>query len=123
MTTVRKEKTVSLCVRERKRETKTETWPDSTVSPKQMETPESEAEVLDDVENLHRLLDVAHLRLLCDDQVDVHVGVDEFAVCAAPNRALNTHQAVLLKHTHNIYVNFRLKKNKMNNITNQARTL
>lgn len=65
-----------------------------------MEASESEAEVLDDVENLHRFLDVAHLRLLGDDQIDVHVSVDEVAVCAAPHRALYTHQAMLLKHTH-----------------------
>lgn len=76
------------------------TWPDGTVSPEQMEASESEAEVLDDVKNLHWLLDVAHLRLLCDDQVNVHVGVNEVAICAAPHRAFNTHQAVLLSQTH-----------------------
>lgn len=97
----------------------TETWPDGTVPAEQVEAPEPEAEVLDDVENLHRLLDVAHLRLLGDDQIDIHVGVDEVAVCAAPHRALNTHQAVLLKHTHHSSIwNWRL--DTLNCFTNQA---
>ena len=62
-----------------------------------MEPPSAQAEVLDDVEDLHGLLDVAHLRLLRDDQVDVHVGVDEVPVGAASDRAFDPHQTVFLE--------------------------
>lgn len=53
--------------------------------------------MLNDVEDLHRFLDVANLGLLGDDEVDVHVGVDEVAVGAAAHGALDAHEAVLLQ--------------------------
>lgn len=56
--------------------------------------------MLNDVEDLHGFLDVADLGLLSDDEVDVHVGVDEIPVGAAAHGALDAHQAVLLRaHT------------------------
>lgn len=73
------------------------TRPDGAVPAEQVEAPPPQAEVLDDVEDLHGLLDVADLRLLRDDEVDVHVGVDEVPVGAALHGALDAHQAVLLR--------------------------
>lgn len=48
------------------------------------------------VKDLHRFLDVADLGLLRDDQVDVHVGVDEVPVGAALHGAFDPHEAVFL---------------------------
>jgi len=62
-----------------------------------VQPPAAQAEVLDDVEDLHGLLHVAHLRLLGDDQVDVHVGVDEVSVGAPAHRAFDPHEAVFLQ--------------------------
>lgn len=62
-----------------------------------MQPPAAQAEMLDDVEDLDRLLHVAHLRLLGDDQVDVHVGMDEVAVGATTHRAFDSHETVFLE--------------------------
>lgn len=71
-------------------------WPDSAVSAKQVQPSTTQAEMLNDVENLHWLLNIAHLWLLCNDQVNIHISVNEIAICAASNSAFDTHQAVLL---------------------------
>lgn len=62
-----------------------------------MEASSPQTEVLDDVEDLHRLLDVADFGLLRDDQVDVHVGVNEVAVRAALHGPFDPHEAVFLR--------------------------
>lgn len=69
---------------------------DGHVPSEDVQTSPAQAEVLDDVENLFGLLDSAEFGLFRDDEIDVDVGVDEVAVCAAPHGALNTHQTVLL---------------------------
>lgn len=73
------------------------TWSNSAVSPEEVKPPSPEAEVLNDVKNLHRFLYVADFRLLSDDEVDVNVGVDEVSVGAAAHGALDAHEAVLLQ--------------------------
>lgn len=75
------------------------TWSNGAVPPEEVKPPSPEAEMLNDVENLHGFLDVANFRLLSDDEVDVNVGVDEVPVGAAAHGALDAHEAVLL-HTH-----------------------
>lgn len=72
------------------------TWPDSAVPAKQVQPSATQAEMLNDVENLHWLLNVAHLWLLRNDQVNIHISVNEIAICAASNSAFDTHQTVLL---------------------------
>ena len=71
--------------------------PDGRVAAEHVQPAPSEAEVLHDVEQLDRLLAAARRRLVGDDQVDVDVRVDEVAVGAAPHRAVDAHQAVLLR--------------------------
>lgn len=61
-----------------------------------MQPPAAQTEMLDDVEDLHRLFHISHLRLLGDDQVNVHVGVDEVAVDAPAHRPFDPHEAVFL---------------------------
>lgn len=73
------------------------TWSDGRVSSEQVQPPAAQAEVFDDVKDLHRFLYVSHLWLLSDNQVDVHVGVDEVAISAPPHCPLDSHQAVLLQ--------------------------
>lgn len=75
------------------------TWSNCAVPPKEVKPPSPEAEMLNNVKNLHRFLYVADFRLLCDDEVDVNVGVDEVPIGAAAHGALDAHEAVLL-HTH-----------------------
>lgn len=52
--------------------------------------------MFNDVENLHWLLNIAHIWLICYDQVYIHISMNEIAICAAPNRAFDTHQTVFL---------------------------
>lgn len=72
------------------------TWSNCAVPPEEVKPPSPEAEMLNNVKNLHGFLYVADFRLLSDDEVDVNVGVDEVAVGAAAHGALDAHEAVLL---------------------------
>lgn len=72
------------------------TWSNGAVPSEEMEASSPQTEVLDDVEDLHWLLDVADFGLFRDDQVDVHVGVDEVAVGAALHGPFDPHEAVFL---------------------------
>lgn len=65
-----------------------------------MKTSSSEAEMLNNVENLYRLFYVANFRLFCDDQVNVYISMDEVTICAATHGSFNAHEAVFL-HTDN----------------------
>ncbi len=67
------------------------TWPDSAVPAKQVQPSTAQAEMFNDVENLHWLLNIAHLWLLCNDQVYIHISMNEITICAAPNCAFDTH--------------------------------
>lgn len=73
------------------------TWSNGAVPPEEVEPPPPKAEMLNDVEDLHRFLYVANFRLLGDDEVDVDVGVDEVPIGAAAHGALDAHEAVLLQ--------------------------
>lgn len=61
-----------------------------------MQPSTAQAEMFNDVENLHWLLNIAHLWLLCNDQVYIHISMNEIAICAASNCAFDTHQTVFL---------------------------
>ena len=61
-----------------------------------MQPSPTQAEMLDNVENLHRPVLVAVGGLLLDYQVDVHIRVNEVAICTASHRSLDSHQAMLL---------------------------
>lgn len=61
-----------------------------------MQSPATQTEMLDDVEDLYRFLYISHLRFLCDDQVNVHVGMNEVTVSTPTHRSLDSHQAVFL---------------------------
>lgn len=52
--------------------------------------------MLNDMEDLHRLLNISHLRLLSDDQVNVHIRMDEVTVSAPAHCSFDSHQAVFL---------------------------
>ena len=52
--------------------------------------------MLRNVKHLHRLVQAAHLGLLVDDEVDVHVGVYKVSIRGSAHRALDAHEAVLL---------------------------
>ena len=67
------------------------TWSDGWVSSKQVQPPAAQTEMLNDVEDLHRLLHITHLGLLSDDQIDVHIGMDEVTVSAPPHCSFNSH--------------------------------
>jgi len=74
--------------------------PDRRVLTKQMEAPAAKTEVLDDVENFHRFFRTAPRLLVCNDEVNVDVGMDEVSVGAPANGAFDSHQAVLLVTAH-----------------------
>jgi len=61
-----------------------------------MQSPPPQTKVLNDVENFYWLLDIPKPILLGDYQVDINVGVNKVAVCRAPHRPLDAHQAMLL---------------------------
>ena len=70
--------------------------PDTTVPPKHVQSSPAQTEVLGYVEHLHWLVQAANLGLLVNNEIDVHVGVDEVAVSGPAHGALDAHQAVLL---------------------------
>lgn len=53
--------------------------------------------MLNDMEDLNWFLYISHLRLLRNDQVNVHIGMDEIPIGAPPNGTFYSHQAVLLE--------------------------
>lgn len=70
-----------------------------------MQASTAQAEMFDDVENLHWLLNIAHLWLLCNDQVYVHISMNEVTICAASNCAFDAHQTVFLNvHTERVKI-------------------
>lgn len=67
------------------------TWSDGRVSSKQMQPPATQTEMFDNVEDLHRLLHISHLRLLSDDQVNVYVCMDEVTVGTSAHCSFDSH--------------------------------
>lgn len=62
-----------------------------------MQPSPTQAEVLDYMEDFHRLLETSVLVLLRNDQIYVDVGVYKVAVRGPSHRPLDAHQAVLLR--------------------------
>lgn len=61
-----------------------------------MQTTSSKTEVLHDVEYFHWFAFTAVLCLFVDDQIYVHISVDEVSICAPLHRSLDSHQTMLL---------------------------
>ena len=57
------------------------TWSDGLITAKDIESPASEAEMSNEMEDLLRLDQAPRLRLLRDDHVQVNVSVDEITIC------------------------------------------
>lgn len=55
-----------------------------------MQAPSTQTEVLDDVKDFLRLLNISKLVLLGNDQIDIHVRVNKVAVSASTNRPFDS---------------------------------
>ena len=66
------------------------------VASEEMKTTTTETEVFDDMVQLDGFIRIAPLRLFGDNQIDVHIGVNEIGIDGATHGAANTHQAMLL---------------------------
>lgn len=73
------------------------TWSNGRITSKKVQPPAAQTEVFNDVEDLYRLLHISHLRLLSDDQVNVHIGMDEVSISAPTYCPFNSHQTVFLE--------------------------
>lgn len=56
-----------------------------------MQTSAAQTEVLNDVKDLHRLLYISHLGLLCDDQVNVYICMDEITIDTSTHSPFDSH--------------------------------
>lgn len=56
-----------------------------------MQPSAAQTEVFDDVKDLHRLLYISHLRLLCDDQVNIYICMDEITIDTSAHSSFDSH--------------------------------
>lgn len=56
-----------------------------------MQPSAAQTEVFNDVKDLNRLLYISHLGLLCDDQVNIDVCVDEIAIDTSAHSSFDSH--------------------------------
>lgn len=56
-----------------------------------MQPPASQTEMFNNVEDLHRLLHISHLRLLSDDQVNIYVCMDEVTIGTSAHCSFDSH--------------------------------